>query len=194
MREAPWVVRCLWVAFILCWLVLAQFNKKASRSVPGRRAWAIRLVIIVTAVAIMLSRRRGAAGLLASIGRSLSLHPGIAVQWVGVGLCLAGIGFAFWARLHIGRNWGVPMSLRQSHELVTSGPYAYVRHPIYSGIVLGMIGSILAIGLVWLPLFALTVVYFVVSARTEEQTMLAQFPDAYPAYRCRTKMLIPFVF
>jgi len=113
---------------------------------------------------------------------------------VGVGLCLAGFGFAVWARMNLGRNWGMPMSLRQGHELVTSGPYSYVRHPIYTGIMLAMIGSALTLGLIWLVLFAVTFVYFAFSARTEEELMVAQFPDTYPAYRRRTKMLIPFVF
>jgi protein-S-isoprenylcysteine O-methyltransferase Ste14 len=87
----------------------------------------------------------------------------------------------------------MPMSLRQGHELVTSGPYTYVRHPIYTGIMLAMIGSALAVGLLWLLLFALYFAYFLFSARTEEKMMLAQFPGTYPAYRRRTKMLVPFV-
>lgn len=134
------------------------------------------------------------AGLLTSIGRSLPIHVGITGQWVGVWLCVAGIGFAVWARVYLGRNWGMPMSLRQGHELVTSGPYAYVRHPIYTGLMLAMIGSAVTEGLLWLLLFAFYFAYFLVGARTEEKMMVAQFPDAYPAYRRRTKMLIPFVF
>lgn len=193
MRQAPSIVGFLWAAFVLCWLVLAQFNKKASRT-PWRRAWGLRLVVLVAVLAVILRRRHGAAGLFTSIGHVPALHPGPAGQWLGVGLCLVGFGFAFWARVHIGRNWGMPMSLRQGHELVTSGPYAYVRHPIYTGIMLAMIGSALSIGVLWLLLFALYFVYFIFSARTEEKMMVAQFPGAYPAYRRRTKMLIPFVF
>ena len=138
--------------------------------------------------------RRAIVGFVASISRSPLLHPGITLQWVGVGLCLAGFGFAVWARVHIGRNWGMPMSLREGHELVTSGPYAYVRHPIYSGLMLAMIGSAFTVGLVLLLVLPLYFAYFLFSARSEEKTMLAQFPEAYPAYRRRTKMLIPFVF
>jgi protein-S-isoprenylcysteine O-methyltransferase Ste14 len=86
------------------------------------------------------------------------------------------------------------MSLREGHELVTSGPYAYVRHPIYSGLMLAMIGSAFTAGLLWLLGPVLYFIYFIFAARSEEKTMLTQFPDAYPAYRRRTKMLIPFVF
>nr|MBW4052154.1 isoprenylcysteine carboxylmethyltransferase family protein [Pseudomonadota bacterium] len=65
--------------------------------------------------------------------------------------------------------------------------------PIYTGVMLAMIGSALAVGILWLALFVLYFAYFLFSARTEERMMLAQFPDTYPAYRRRTKMLIPFV-
>jgi protein-S-isoprenylcysteine O-methyltransferase Ste14 len=193
MPEASSLIGWLWAAFLFCWLILAQFNKKASASGPRRLAWAFRLVVIAGVLAIMMFRRHGAARLTAAAGHSLRLHPGIPGQWLGVGLCLAGFAWAFWARAHLGRNWGIPMSLRQGHELVTSGPYAYVRHPIYTGIMLAMLGSALAVGAFWLALLAAAFAYFIISARTEERMMLAQFPDVYPAYRRRTKMLIPFV-
>jgi protein-S-isoprenylcysteine O-methyltransferase Ste14 len=183
-----------WAGFALCWLVLAQFNKKASRSTPVWAGWRVRLAIIVGLFIVVRFRRHAIAGFIVSISRTMPLRPGIAGQWVGVVLCLAGIGFAVWARVYIGRNWGMPMSLREGHELVTSGPYAYVRHPIYSGLMIAMIGSALSESLLWLLVFSLYFTYFIFSARSEEKTMLAQFPDAYPAYRRRTKMLIPFVF
>ncbi|HJS90180.1 MAG TPA: isoprenylcysteine carboxylmethyltransferase family protein [Steroidobacteraceae bacterium] len=193
MRLAHSLVLWLWVAFFICWLILAQFNKKASPGAPWRMAAGVRLAVLLVAVLLVLTSRRQASGLWASIGVVLSMHAGVAGQWVGLALCLAGFGFAIWARMHLGRNWGMPMSLRQGHELVTSGPYAYVRHPIYTGILLAMIGSTLARGLAWLlPLF-LGFVYFLFSARTEEKMMVAQFPEAYPAYRQRTRMLIPFL-
>lgn len=194
MLKAPAIVAWLWIAFVLYWLVLAQFNKKVSRSTPWFTIWGLRLAIIIGVLVVMPFRRHGVADLIASLGRSLPDLAGFGGQWLGVGLCLAGFGLAFWARLHIGRNWGMPMSLRQGHELVTSGPYAYVRHPIYSGLMLAMIGSAPAVSMLWLLLFPIYFIYFIVSARTEEKMMLAQFPDAYPAYRRRTKMLLPFVF
>lgn len=193
MPAARSIVGFLWAAFVLCWLVLAQFNKRASRT-PWRATWALRLALLVAVLVVFLPRRHGVARFFAAMGRNPMLHPGFAGQWAGVALCLVGFGIAFWARAYIGRNWGMPMSLRQDHELVTSGPYAYVRHPIYTGLMLAMIGSALALDVLWLLLFVLYFTYFMVSARTEEKMMLAQFPDAYPAYRKRTKMLIPFVF
>ena len=193
MSAASSVVGWLWLAFIVCWLVLARFNKKASRT-PWRTALGLRLAVLAAVLVFIVLRQHGMADVFTAAGHAQAFHVGPAGQWLGVGLCLVGFGYAFWARIHIGRNWGMPMSLRQGHELVTSGPYAYVRHPIYTGIMLAMIGSALSESLLWLIGGVLIFAYFIVSARTEEKMMLAQFPDTYPAYRRRTKMLIPFVF
>jgi protein-S-isoprenylcysteine O-methyltransferase Ste14 len=194
MPQPGLLVRLLWLAFVLCWLVLALFSKKASRRTPRWAGARLRLVIIIALILLVRFHRQGVVNFFASIHRTLPFHPGIALQWAGVGLCVAGIGFAVWARLYIGRNWGMPMSLREGHELVTSGPYAYVRHPIYAGLMLAMIGSAFTLSLLWLIGLPLYFTYFIFAARSEEKTMLAQFPDAYPVYRRRTKMLIPFVF
>ncbi len=194
MWQAPAAVGALWAAFILYWLILALFNKKASRRPPWMRGWRVRAAIIVGVIVLLHVMRHADPGLFLAIRRSAPLRPAVPVQWAGVVLCVAGFAFAFWARACLGRNWGMPMSMREGHELVTSGPYTYVRHPIYSGIMLAMIGSALAIELLWLVLFVLYFAFFLYSARTEEKMMLAQFPDTYPAYRRRTKMLIPFVF
>ncbi len=194
MPQPGLLVRLLWLAFILCWLLLAQFNKKASRGTPPWSGLRLRLIIIIGVIVLVRFHRHAVVGFFAAVSGSRLLHPVIALQWLGVGLCLAGFGFAVWARVHIGRNWGMPMSLREGHELVTSGPYAYVRHPIYSGLMLAMIGSAFTAGLLWLLGLVFYFIYFIFAARSEEKTMLTQFPDAYPAYRRRTKMLLPFVF
>jgi len=78
-------------------------------------------------------------------------------------------------------------------ELVTSGPYRYVRHPIYSGILLGFVGTGLATNLYWFIGFVVIGAYFIYSATVEERLMKTSFPKAYPEYRARTRMLIPFL-
>ena len=107
---------------------------------------------------------------------------------------LLGIGLAVWARVHLDRNWGMPMSRKQNPELVTTGPYAFVRHPIYTGIILAMFGSMIGESPFWVLPLILSGTYFVFSARREEAFMDAQFPERYRAYMKRTKMLLPFVF
>jgi len=194
MPQPGLILRLVWLAFVLCWLVLALFNKKASLGTPKWAGARLRLIIVIAVFLLVRFRRQAVVNFLGAMHRTLPFHPGMALQWAGVGLCLAGIGFAVWARLYIGSNWGMPMSLREGHELVTSGPYAYVRHPIYAGLMLAMIGSAFTLSLLWLLALPLYFAYFIFAARSEEKTMLAQFPDAYPVYRRRTEMLIPFVF
>ena len=86
------------------------------------------------------------------------------------------------------------MSQKDDPELVRSGPYRLVRHPIYSGILLGGVGTAVALGWLWLIAVALAGVYFIYSATVEERLLTEEFPDAYPEYRRSTKMLVPFVF
>jgi protein-S-isoprenylcysteine O-methyltransferase Ste14 len=104
------------------------------------------------------------------------------------------LGFAIWARVHIGRNWGTPMTQKNEPELVTSGPYHLVRHPIYLGILVAGVGTAVALSWLWLTAVVLAGIYFVYSAAVEERYMTEQFPATYPVYKRSTKMFVPFVF
>jgi protein-S-isoprenylcysteine O-methyltransferase Ste14 len=171
-----------WVAFWIYWLV-AAFSMKRGH-VPWSRELGIRAVVVVLAILLL---RVGALR-----GGRLNSDP-----WrAGLGLFLfaLGLGFAVWARLHIGRNWGSPMSKKDEPELVTSGPYGLVRHPIYSGILLAGVGTAVALSWFWIIAMVLAGVYVLYSAIVEERYMTQQFPDDYPAYRRSTKMLVPFIF
>jgi protein-S-isoprenylcysteine O-methyltransferase Ste14 len=171
-----------WAAFWIYWLV-AAFSTKRGR-IPWGREVRIRALVIV---GIVVAARLGAFR-----GHQVNTSPWRAV--LGLALFALGLGFAIWARLHIGRNWGTPMSQKRDPELVTSGPYGLVRHPIYSGILVAGVGTAAALSWWWLVVVGLAGAYFVYSATVEERWLATQFPDAYPAYRRSTKMLIPFVF
>jgi protein-S-isoprenylcysteine O-methyltransferase Ste14 len=116
------------------------------------------------------------------------------LQGIGLVLFLMGLGLAVWARVHLGRNWGTPMSEKIDAELVTTGPYQFIRNPIYSGILLAAVGTSVAISWYWLVVVALMGAYFVYSANVEEETMQRLFPNTYPEYKHSTKKLIPFIF
>jgi protein-S-isoprenylcysteine O-methyltransferase Ste14 len=180
-RTAELVFAVGWAAFWLYWLVAAFSVKR------GRVAWSreLRIRTVITVVVILLIRFGAFRG-----------HGINTDQWrVGVGLVLfvLGLGFAMWARIHIGRNWGMPMTQKDEPELVTSGPYRLVRHPIYSGILAAGVGTAVALSWLWLAAVALAGVYFVYSATVEERYLTEQFPDSYPAYTRSTRMLVPFI-
>lgn len=132
-----------WAAFWIYWLV-AAFSMKRRR-VSWSRELRIRAVIFVFAILLF---RLGAFH-----HDSLDSDP----LRAGVGLLLftLGLAFAIWARIHIGRNWGGPMSQKDHPELVTSGPYRLVRHPIYSGILVAGLGTAVALSWLWLIAVAL---------------------------------------
>ena len=115
------------------------------------------------------------------------------LQGIGLVIFLLGLALAIWARIYLGRNWGMPMTEKKDPELVTTGPYSTVRHPIYTGIILAMIGTTVAVSLYWLVAVILASAYFLYSATREERYMAGVFPDTYPRYKQATKMLIPFI-
>jgi protein-S-isoprenylcysteine O-methyltransferase Ste14 len=171
-----------WTAFWLSWIVAGFFAKR------GHVQWSreVRIRVLIAAVAVVLAR------LGAFRSHRLDTDPWLAA--VGLALFGLGLGFAIWARIHLGRNWGSPMTRKDEPELVTGGPYRLVRHPIYSGILAAGIGTAVALSWLWLAAVALGGIYFVYSATVEERYLAEQFPDSYPAYRRATKMLVPFVF
>jgi protein-S-isoprenylcysteine O-methyltransferase Ste14 len=171
-----------WAAFWIYWLV-AAFSMKRGR-VPWSRELRIRAALVV--VAILLIR----VGVFRD--HALNTNPWRAA--LGLALFALGLGFAIWARLHIGRNWGTPMTQKEDPELVTSGPYHLVRHPIYSGILTAGIGTAIALSWLWLIAVVLAGLYFVYSATAEERFLTERFPDTYPEYKRSTKMLLPFLF
>jgi protein-S-isoprenylcysteine O-methyltransferase Ste14 len=182
MRTVELVFAAGWAAFWLYWLV-AAFSMKRGR-VPWSRELRIRAMIGVVFIVLL--------HVGAFRGHGLNTDP-----WrAGVGLLLfaSGLAFAIWARIHIGRNWGTPMTQKDEPELVTSGPYHLVRHPIYSGILVAGFGTAVALSWLGLTVVALAGIYFLYSATVEERYMTEQFPDDYPLYKRSTKMLVPLIF
>ena len=125
-------------------------------------------------------------------GGGLAVHSPV-LGAIGAVVFASGIALAIWARIHLGRNWGMPMTRKADPELVTSGPYRYVRHPVYSGLLAAVLGTVLVTNPIGLIIVAILSGYFYYCGSVEEKNLTAMFPTAYPAYRAGTKMLIPFV-
>jgi protein-S-isoprenylcysteine O-methyltransferase Ste14 len=168
-----------WIPFWIYWLVSAT-GAKASR--PGRRWTPIGGVSALAVILVVRVFRTG----------SLAVHSPV-LGAIGAVLFVSGLALAIWARVHLGRNWGMPMTERVEPELITSGPYRYVRHPIYTGLLLAVLGTALVTNLIGLVIAAVLTGVFYYSASVEERNLTAVFPTAYPAYRDSTKMLIPFI-
>jgi protein-S-isoprenylcysteine O-methyltransferase Ste14 len=172
-----------WVVFWIGWFV-ASFGARTS----GQSQWgtfAVTRILLIGAVILLVHVKPHLA--------TVSIHQPWATA-VGFALYLIGLGLAVWARVYIGRNWGMPMSRKAETELITTGPYRSVRHPIYTGIILALTGTAIATSLILLSAAVIFGWYFIHSARVEERNMTEQFPDSYPAYQRSTKMLIPGIF
>lgn len=184
MYAIDYVIYSLWVLFWLGWLAAALASKRAVQS-RMRQFVGLRLAVFV--IVILVSRSGVFKGHHTIVSNPI-------LQGVGMGLFLIGLGLAVWARVYLGRNWGTPMSEKVDAELVTTGPYRYIRNPIYSGLILAAIGTALAVSWLWLVAVVFMGAYFIYSATVEEHIMERLFPNDYPTYKRATKMLIPFVF
>ena len=182
------LIKICWLLFIVVWVMFSFKAKRNVQSNRERQGSFIRFVIIFVVIAFL---RTTIFRDLAHAKIFSSIHF---VQGCGVLICAVGIAFAIWARIHIGKNWGMPMSQKIEPELITTGPYRFVRHPIYTGLIIAMIGSSFAESLTWIIWLVFLGGYFIYSAKSEEKSMMLQFPDKYPEYMRRTKMLIPFIF
>ena len=182
------IISGCWIVFITVWLLAAVSTKRTvyreSRA-QRLRYW----VLLVIAYLLLLYGRELPYPLnLRIIPRATPISFGAAF------LCVAGLAFALWARLTLGRNWSGVVALKEGHNLVERGPYRFVRHPIYTGMLImffatalvqshvaGFVGVLLMFASFWIKL------------DREERLMLQQFPERYAAYQQRVKRIIPFV-
>ncbi len=165
-----WITTICWVVLIGFWVVAALGAKPSVGG--GTRLWreaGVRVMLLVVVLVLWhLGLLKRTPTHLYSL-YAVSAPWGLALGIVGSICSLAGVALAIWARIYLGKNWGMPMTLRQDHHLVTSGPYAWIRHPIYTGFLLAMLGSALTDDLAWLAVLLIFGVYFIYSARSEEK-------------------------
>jgi protein-S-isoprenylcysteine O-methyltransferase Ste14 len=182
------IINACWILFALIWLLAAFWTKQSVYK--ESRARRLRYVIPILLGGFLLAKGRRMSDPLAH-----RVIPHVdALAWIGVGLCVAGLAFCIWARFTLGRNWSGVVTLKGGHELITRGPYALVRHPIYTGLLTMVVGTVVVLGhLAGIIAVPLIFVSFWIKLRYEEKIMLEKFPDEYLAYQRRVKRLIPFV-
>src|SRR5438552_2624580 len=179
-------INALWVLFGLYWLVSALNRKKTKR----RETWAQRFIytLPLVAAAELLVRPEARYGWLGA----RFVPANLAVEWAGVLLTAAGVAVAFWARWHLGANWSGVVTLKENHELIRTGPYKNIRHPIYTGILLALLGTAIAVGEVR-AIIALAIAYasFYTKARREESFLAEEFGANFTEHQRHTGMFLP---
>jgi protein-S-isoprenylcysteine O-methyltransferase Ste14 len=176
----------MWLAWWLYWRVSATHAKQTVRreSLASRAAYTVPLVIGVLLVAV--------PDIPSPWFAMRILPPSIARYWCGVAIVFLGLAFAIWARRHIGTNWSATVTVKKDHVLVRTGPYGWVRHPIYTGLLTGILGSGIARGELrgaWA--LAICTIAFIIKLPLEERGMRQEFGVAYARYRAAVPAIVP---
>lgn len=182
-----WQIELLpWYAFLIAWGIGLLWVKPVKASEP----FAARFLtgMVVAAAFLLLFNQTWPYGVL----RRQIWQVGAAQQWIGIVLTCMGAAISIWARAILGANWSARVTLKVGHELIRSGPYKYVRHPIYTGLLLAVVGTAVEIG-EWrgLPAIVLVAISLSLKARREEQFLTKEFGEQYQQYRQGTGVLVP---
>lgn len=182
-------IMALWLALGAIWLLTAFRLKPTARQADsGSRMWQL---LILTCAAVLLFTEAPKITLLDA--RYLPALSGLASA--GVALTAVGVAFSIVARLYLGQNWSATATIKHDHELIRSGPYGLVRHPIYTGQLVAAIGTAITLGeirdLLAVPLI---IVGFWLKVRSEERLLMSNFGDRYTAYRREVRgAIIPYI-
>lgn len=175
----------LWPAWGISWAVASVWASKAAVRAAARQQWLYWAMVAAGAVALGLNFATGT-------GRMEWMPFGTAEQILFV-VALAGLGLTWWARLHLGTLWSGTVTRKAHHRIVKTGPYAIVRHPIYSGLSVALIATaLLRPGWLGIAGAALIIASFVVKYRLEERFLMQELGPEYIAYRKHVPALVPF--
>jgi protein-S-isoprenylcysteine O-methyltransferase Ste14 len=180
------VIVFLWLAWIVSWAVAAFWSDRAEKRASLGDEIAYRAVLLVGTLLFFIPAH-------GYTGRLRFWIPSLPVVWLCIALIAAGILFAWWARIYLGRLWSGSVTAKADHHVVDTGPYGLVRHPIYTGILLAIYGTMIAKGTIWgiLGALALTIGIWM-KARLEERFLRGELGSAYDDYAGRVPMLVPF--
>jgi protein-S-isoprenylcysteine O-methyltransferase Ste14 len=176
----------LWLSWLVFWLAAAQRTAPNKRMETSREGASYRIPLAI--------------GVFLTVFWRMPLFLGISALWPqsslvagsGLAFTVAGLCFAVWARRHLGKYWSGRVTLKENHRVIHTGPYAWVRHPIYSGLILALFGTAITLGTISASAgFAFMLISFVRKLKIEETWLRSQFGAEYEAYQNRVKALIP---
>ena len=180
------IINGMWLIWALNWVVSAFFVKSREKTEPSRKRLGH---IVLFGSGLLLIYARGWH--LGALDHQFVLSSTV-VNAVAISLSALGLLLAFWARSHIGQYWSASVALKEDHRLIQTGPYAYLRHPIYTGIIFGFIGGVLVLGQYRGVLgLILIVAALIQKARSEEGLLTQSLGPAYLNYRRHTGFLLP---
>ena len=181
------IIPAFWITFLVYWIVHARGVKPAAEKQSRLSSLAYRVPLMLCGILLWFP--------YSSTRLGLALTPQTELMAViAVALCALGLLVTIWARRTLAGNWSSNVTFKQGHELIQVGPYRFVRHPIYTGLLSMCLGTAVAGGRLhnWLG-FLFMCAGFWIKLKQEEALMLRHFPDEYPSYRSRVKALVPYV-
>jgi protein-S-isoprenylcysteine O-methyltransferase Ste14 len=179
------VLAACWAVFFTYWLVAALWTKRTAERDARWSVWRWAWLVVLLVLLLDLPAAR--------VGRMWNETP--AVRFMADALAVIGLAVALWARTVLARNWSANVVLKEQHELVETGPYRVVRHPIYTGVLLMVLGSVVSLGSpAGVLAFAACAIGLWMKAQREERLLSTHFPQAYPSYKSRVRAaLVPFI-
>jgi protein-S-isoprenylcysteine O-methyltransferase Ste14 len=183
------VVIACWLIYLFTWLISSFFVKRSvTKMGPGWIIWRLLIVAI-----LVLFIRYDKTGTLAFL--EFLFKPLFTLIIPGTVLTVLGLLGALWARIYLGRNWSGYVTYKEDQDLVTSGPYRFIRHPIYTSLALMILGTDLCYGSLFISIvFVGAAITFILRTKKEEEIMIRLFGQKYIDYMKRTKALIPWIY
>jgi protein-S-isoprenylcysteine O-methyltransferase Ste14 len=178
----------IWIGWVASWVAASLWSDRTERRAATHETWIYRIVIFAGAILI-------APWTAQVLGERLAWQVGYYGAYAFVGVMLMGLALTWWARIYLGRLWSSAITRKEKHRLVETGPYALVRHPIYTGLIIALLATAATEATPVAVLGALLIALGLwVKARAEERFLSTELaPETYESYRCRVPMLVPFL-
>ena len=180
------IVDGAWLGFVVYWIYAARTQAKTRKREPGFE----RLIHVLWLACAYVLLWRDALP-IGPLNNQFLPHR-LWIASLGAALVVAGIGFAIWARRHLGKNWSAEVTIREEHKLIRTGPYKYIRHPIYTGLLTSVLGTVIVVSeyraLVALAIF---VTGWTLKAKKEESFLAQEFGPAFEEHKRLTGFFLP---
>jgi protein-S-isoprenylcysteine O-methyltransferase Ste14 len=178
----------IWLAWVISWVAASFWSGRTKAHVPIRDTWAYWLPLGLGSIMLLPLTQR-------LLGAKQLYEPGNTGTYMLAVVVVLGIAFTWWGRIHLGRLWSNAITHKEDHRIIDTGPYAVVRHPIYTGQIIALLASGIAIA-TWTALVSVVLISFGhwQKARLEERFLTVELgTEAYGAYRSRVPMIVPFL-